>query len=92
VEVNRPTAMTAFTPESGSIFIAVTANNEIWVDRRSVPPEGVRAAIERLSAENPEGGVVIQADNAAYNEFVITVMDAAKAAGITEITLAAAAP
>jgi biopolymer transport protein ExbD len=92
VEVTRPEAMTAFTPESGSIFVAVTANNEIWIDQRSVAPEGVRAAIERLAAENPEGGVVIQADNEASNEFVITVMDAAKAAGVTQITLAAAIP
>ena len=41
---------------------------------------------------NPEGGVVIQADRLAHNEFVIQVMDAAKAAGITQITLAAAQP
>jgi biopolymer transport protein ExbD len=92
VEVNRPEAMTAFTPESGSIFIAVSANNEIWIDGRSVPPEAVRAAIERLAAENPEGGVVIMADNESFNEFVINVMDAAKAAGIAQITLAAAVP
>ena len=84
--------MTAFTPESGSIFIAVTANNEIWIDGQSVPPEGVRASIERLAAENPEGGVVIMADNESFNEYVINVMDAAKAAGIAEITLAAAVP
>jgi biopolymer transport protein ExbD len=92
VEVSRPTAFTAESPSSGSIFVAVTATNEIWIDGRAVPPEGVRAAIERLAAENPEGGVVIQADNSAYNEFVIQVMDAAKAAGITQITLAAAVP
>ena len=92
VDVTRPEAMTAFTPESGSIFVAVTASNEIWIDGRAVPPEGVRAAIERLAAENPEGGVVIQADRLAHNEFVIQVMDAAKAAGITQITLAAAQP
>jgi len=92
VEVTRPDAMTAFTPDSGSIFVAVTGNNEIWIDGRNVPPEGVRAAIERLAAENPEGGVVIQADREAYNEYVIQVMDAAKAAGVDEITLAAAAP
>jgi len=92
VDVTRPEAMTAFTPDSGSIFVAVTANNEIWIDQRAVAPEGVRAAIERLAAENPEGGVVIQADRLAHNEFVIQVMDAAKAAGITQITLAAAQP
>jgi len=36
VEITRPTAASAFTPEKGSIFIAVTAGNEIWVDKRSV--------------------------------------------------------
>jgi len=92
VEVSRPTAFTAFIPEKGSIFIAVTAANEIWVDKRSVGSEGVRAAIERLHTENPEGGVVIQADTEAANEFVINVMDAAKAAGITDVTIAAAVP
>ena len=92
VEVARPEATTAFIPEKGSIFIAVTAANEIWVDKRSVGTDGVRAAIERLHTENPEGGVVIQADGAAANEFVINVMDAAKAAGIEDVTIAAANP
>jgi biopolymer transport protein ExbD len=92
VEVTRPEAETAFSPNAGTIFVAITANNEIWVDQRSVGPEGVRAAIERLAAENPEGGVVIRADTAAFNEYVINVMDAAKAAGVTQITLAAAQP
>jgi len=92
VEVTRPSATTAFIPEKGSIFIAVTSQNEIWVDKRSVGQEGVRAAIERLHTENPEGGVVIQADAEAANEFVINVMDAAKAAGITDVTIAASVP
>ena len=48
--------------------------------------------IERLRAENPEGGVVIQADNEAHNEFVLAAMDAAKEAGITDVTLAAVVP
>ena len=92
VEITRPEAVTAFIPDKGSIFIAVTAANEIWVDKRSVGTDGVRAAIERLHTENPEGGVVIQADSAAANEFVISVMDAAKDAGITNVTIAASVP
>ena len=92
VEITRPEAVTAFIPDKGSIFIAVTAANEIWVDKRSVGKDGVRAAIERLHTENPEGGVVIQADSAAANEFVISVMDAAKDAGITNVTIAATVP
>jgi biopolymer transport protein ExbD len=92
VEITRPEAVTAFIPDKGSIFIAITAANEIWVDKRSVGTDGVRAAIERLHTENPEGGVVIQADSAAANEFVISVMDAAKGAGITNVTIAATVP
>ena len=92
IEISRPVAATAFTPDKASIFIAVTAANEIWVDKRSVGADGVRAAIERLHTENPEGGGVIQADSAAANEFVINVIDAAKDAGITNITIAAAVP
>ena len=92
VEITRPEAVTAFIPDKGSIFIAVTAANEIWVDKRSVGTDGVRAAIERLHTENPEGGVVIQADSAAANEFVINVIDAAKDAGIDNITIAASVP
>jgi len=91
-EVNRPDAQTAFTPDSGSIFVAVTGNNEIWVDRSEVGIEGVRPAIERIRAENPEGGVVIQADTDASNQFVIAVMDSAKAAGVDNITIAATVP
>jgi biopolymer transport protein ExbD len=87
VQVTRPSAVTAFIPEKGSIFIAVTAQNEIWVDKRSVGPEGVRAAIERLHTENPEGGVVIQADGEAANEFVINVMDARKRQALTMLRL-----
>ena len=92
VEISRPEAATAFIPDKGSIFVAVTAANEIWVDKRSVGSDGVRGAIERLHTENPEGGVVIQADSEASNEFVIAVMDAAKESGITNVTIAAAVP
>ena len=92
IQVNRPEAVTAMIPNSGSIFIAVNAANEFWIDQRSVDLAGLGPVIERLRAQNPEGGVVIQADNEAQNEFVLAAMDAAKEAGITEVTLAAIVP
>jgi biopolymer transport protein ExbD len=92
VEVQKPEAVTAFTPDSASIFVAITANDEIWIDRNQVDVPGVRPAIERLHAENPEGGVVIQADNGAHNGTLIGVMDSIKEAGVTEITIAASQP
>ncbi|SRR5690606_32711160 len=90
VDVTKPEAVTAFMPDSAAIFVAITANNEVWIDRRQVDVTAVRPAVERLHAENPEGGVVIQADTRAHNGVLIQVMDAIKEAGVREITIAAA--
>ena len=54
VEVNRPNASTAVRDERGNILIAITANDEIWIDKRRVDLRSVRANVERLKAENPE--------------------------------------
>ena len=89
VEVSRPDALTAFQAGAGSIYVAITPQDEIWIDRDVVEPTEVRYAIERLHQESPEAGVVIKADSDARNELVIRVMDAAKAAGVTEIIIAA---
>ncbi len=88
VEIERPDAVTAVRPDRGSIFVALTAGDEIWIDRRQVDVTEVRAQIERLHSEYPEGGVIIQADSGARNRLLISVMDAVKAAGINEITIA----
>jgi biopolymer transport protein ExbD len=92
VDVQTPQAQTAIVPGSGAIYVAIDSANQIWIDRRQVDPDEVRSAIERLHSENPEGGVVIQSDVSAQNQALIATMDAAKAAGITEITIAADAP
>lgn len=92
IVVDRPEAVTALIPESASIFIAVSPNNEYWIDQRNVDLAGLKPIIERMHRETPEGGVVIQADNEAHNEFVLAAMDVAKEVGIDDVTLAAVVP
>ena len=89
VEVERPEAIMAFQAGAGSIYVAITPNDEIWIDRDVIEPAEVRYAIERLHQESPEAGVVIKADSDARNELVIRVMDAAKAAGVADIVISA---
>jgi biopolymer transport protein ExbD len=89
IDVNRPDAPTAERVEDANILIAISANDEIWIDRRLVDPRAVRANIERLHAENPKGSVVIQADKKSTNEMLVTVMDASRAAGVYNISIAA---
>jgi len=91
IEVNRPEAPTADKQEDAAILIAISENDEIWIDRREVDPRAIRASIERLHAENPKGSIVIQADQESTNEALTLVMEAAKAAGVTNVAISAVA-
>lgn len=92
VDVNRPSASNASAKVSAGIFVAITANNDIYIDQRVIDAERVEATLERLLIDQPEASLVIQADEHAYNGTVVTVIDAAKGAGISNIALAAEQP
>ncbi len=89
IDISRPSAATAVRKERGNILVAITENNQIWIDRRQVDPRALRANIERMHAENPQGSVVIQADEKSENGLLVKVMDAARLAGVSNISLAA---
>jgi biopolymer transport protein ExbD len=89
MDVNRPDAATAVVKPRGNILVAITPNGQIWIDKRQVDVRAVRANIERLYAENPQGAVVIQADRDSKNGLLVAVMDAAKLAGVENISIAA---
>jgi len=82
IDVNRPEASTAEVKERGNIMVAITAEGQIWIDKRQVDIRAVRANIERLHAENPQGSVVIQADESSKNGLLVQVMDASREAGV----------
>ena len=89
IDVNRPNATTAVKKERANILIAITAKNEIWIDRRKVDIRSVRPNIERLHAENPKGTVIIQADKESKTDTLIQVMNAAREAGVYDVAIAA---
>lgn len=89
IDVNRPEAATAVKKERANILIAITEKNEVWMNKRRVDIRAVQANIERLHAENPQGTVVIQSDKKATTETLIKVMDASRAAGVFDVSIAA---
>lgn len=89
IDVNRPTASTTERKERGSILVAISKDNQVWIDKRRIDPDAIRPNIERLHAENPEGTVVIQADKASKSGILVKVMDQIRLAGITNISIAA---
>ena len=88
IQVERPDAPTADRQEDAAILIAISPNDEIWIDRRETDPRAVKSVIEKLHAENPKGSIVIQADEESTNEMLVVVMEAAKQAGVTNVAIA----
>ncbi len=89
IDVNRPDApVTETKPEDANILVIITSTDEVWIDRRMIDPRAVRANIERLHAENPQGTVVIQANKKSTNKMLVWVMDATRSAGVYNISIA----
>ncbi len=89
VDVSRPGAHSSERKERGNIMVAITADNAVWIDKREVDIRAVRASIERLHAENPEGAVVIQADENSRTGLLVQVIDQARLAGVSDVSIAA---
>jgi len=88
IQVSRPDAPTGESQDNAAILVAISPGNEIWIDRREVEPKNLRTHIERLHAENPKGGLVIQADEDSTNDMLVVVLEAAKQAGVTNVAIA----
>jgi biopolymer transport protein ExbD len=87
LEVNRPTSFEQ--PEESdnqSIQIQILENGEIWVDNRAVDVRAVRANVERLSAIDPDSGVLILAQDRAPTGTLVEVVDQVHLGGIYNIT------
>ena len=89
VEVNRPnTQPNGQEKENAAILIAVGPTGEVWMDGRRIDVRQVKANVVKMLADNPKGSVVIQADEKAVADTIIKVMDGAREAGVSAISLA----
>ena len=87
-KVNKPSADTFEKKPKATILLAINEKDEIWLDRRKLDPRAVKANLSRLRAENPEGEVIVQADEESTAETVMKVVSALKDAGIPVPTIA----
>ena len=88
-DVQRPEAITSALQQRVSITVAVTEDEKIWINREETDLRSVRAVIEKLHAENPQGTVVVQADESAPSGLVLQVGRAVQGAGVEMVGLAA---
>ncbi len=63
--------------EKKNILIQIDGNNRVFINLRRVDIRQVRANIERLHAENPDGVVVIQPEANSETGLIVAIYDAA---------------
>ncbi len=89
IRVNKPSAETTQEEDKTSILVAISADNEIWMNRERVDIRRLRSAIERISRDRPKAIVLIQADQEARAGLMVEVMDQARLAGVPDVSIAA---
>lgn len=88
----KPEAGQAVSLQNGTILIGVRSNNEIWMAKRQIELREVRQMVERAKSENPEGSVVIVADQGSRIGTVVHIMDQVKMAGVEGVAISAEKP
>jgi len=88
VDINRPDAVSAQQLEKNSILIAVTAKNQVVFGQREIGVTGVRALVKRLTTQEPEMPVIVQADEGSLTGTLVRVVDEAKLGGAQKVNVA----
>ena len=89
-DVNRPpqSNQPPKKDEIKNILVSIAADGQLFINRRPVDAGALTANSKRRHAENQKGAVVIQAEDDSANERLITVMDAARKAGVYNVSIA----
>ena len=87
IDVAKPVASTAEPRKGDLILIAISPQGDVWIDGEQIDPRFIRSRFELRLAEAPNSSVIIQADQAANNEFVMMVMAAAREADIADVSI-----
>jgi len=87
VEVDKPQAASASRLEKTSVLLAVTAEGAVVYGGREIGIAGVQPLVRRL-LQKEEVPVIVQADTAARSGMLVRVIDEAKLAGATTVSIA----
>ena len=91
VEVDKPQAASSVRLEKTSILLALTEKGEVVYGGREIGFSGVRQLVKRM-LQKEDIPVIIQADSAAPSGLLVRLIDEAKLAGATKVSLAARRP
>ncbi len=90
LEVSRPSNSPPkeIKKNKGPIVIKIDSNGNISLKGRMLENEAVRANLERERAEKPDSPLIIAAHPDADTDALVTILDAAEAAGVASVSVA----
>jgi len=91
IEGTKPEASTAEGKKGDLILIAVGPSGDIWLDGDQIDPRFIRSRFELRLADAPNSAVIIQADGDSANEQVMLILEAAREANISDVSISAEA-
>jgi len=87
VEVDKPQAASSVRLEKTSILIALTDKGEVVYGGREIGISGVQPLVKRM-LQKEDVPVIIQSDSAAQSGLLVRLIDEAKLAGATKVSVA----
>jgi biopolymer transport protein ExbD len=87
VEVDKPQAASAVRLEKNSILIALTDKGQVVYGGREIGISGVQPLVKRM-LQKEDLPVIIQADAVAQSGLLVRIIDEAKLAGATKVSVA----
>ncbi len=87
IDVLRPEAVSATDRKAASIIVAISAEDEIWINGDRVDLSEVKTIVAQLRVENPKGTAVVQADSASKTRMLVEVVTQIRATGISDVAV-----
>jgi biopolymer transport protein ExbD len=87
IDVDKPQAASASMLEKNSILLAVTTEGEVVYGGREIGIAGVQPLVKRM-LQKEEVPVIVQADREVPAGLFVRVIDEAKLAGATKVSVA----
>lgn len=87
VDVDKPQAISQQKLERNLVMLAISSNNEVYFDGSNIGITGVRSAVAQ-EIDGQTRAVVIQADKLVPTDILVQVIDEAKLAGASNVSIA----
>ena len=87
VEVDKPQAASSVRLEKTSILLALTEKGQVVYGGREIGFGGIQPLVKRM-LQKEDVPVIVQADQSAQSGLLVRVIDEAKLAGATKVSIA----